>query len=178
MSVEMDLKFAASHAKEAAERKRAEGCLDCADEHLQLAAWLEELQAYKDTGVSAQELQDVVDLFTEATVSEVDVPKELKRWMERCTWHARKCVELGEKLSSTVEEANFFYKNYETQVSERIRLERKLRRTEKLVLAMKTDLLLAASGHCCGICARKTECADVAQVSCCSAFRYYKTEEE
>ena len=176
--MEMDLKFAASHAKEAAERKRAEGCLDCADEHLQLAAWLEELQAYKDTGVSAQELQDVVDLFTEATVSEVDVPKELKRWMERCTWHARRCVELGEKLSSTVEEANFFHKNYEAQVSERIRMERKLRRTEKLVSAMKTDLLLAASGHCCGICARKTECADVAQVACCSAFRYYKTEEE
>ena len=77
-----------------------------------------------------------------------------------------------------MEEANFFHKNYETQVSERIRLERKLRRTEKLVLVMETDLLLAASGHCCGICARKTECADVAQVSCCSAFRYYKTEEE
>ena len=136
------------------------------------------LAAYEDTGVSPKELQDVVDLFTEATVSEVDVPKELKRWMERCTWHARRCVELGEKLSSTVEEANFFHKNYEAQVSERIRMERKLRRTEKLVSAMKTDLLLAASGHCCGICARKTECADVAQVTCCSAFRYYKTEEE
>lgn len=39
------------------------------------------------------------------------------------------------------------------------------------------NLLLAASGHCCDICARKAECADAAQVTCCSAFRYYKTEE-
>ena len=104
LSVEMDLKFAASHAKEAAERKRAEGCLDCADEHLQLAEWLEELQAYKDTGVSAQDLQDVVDLFIEATVSDVDIPKELKRWMERCTWHVRKCSELSEKLGRAKED--------------------------------------------------------------------------
>ena len=86
------------------------------------------LAAYEDTGVSPKELQDVVDLFTEATVSGVDIPKELKRWMERCTWHVRKCVELGEKLRSTVEEANFFHKNYEAQVSERIRMERKLRK--------------------------------------------------
>lgn len=175
--MEMDLKFAASHAKEAAERKRAEGCLDCADEHLQLAAWLEELQAYKDTGVSAKELQDVVDLFTETTMSEVDIPKEFKRWMERCTWHVRKCSELSKKLSSTEEEANHFHKKYETKTSENVCLERELRRAEKLIAAMKADLLLAASGHCCGICARKVECADVAQVTCCSAFRYYKTEE-
>ena len=176
--MEMDLKFATSRAKEAAERKRAEGCSDCADEHLQLAAWLEELQAYKDTGVSAQELQDVVDLFTEATVSNVDIPKELKRWMERCTWHVRKCSELGEELGRAKEEAECFHNNYAIQVNEKERLSRKLLRAEKLIATMKADLLLAASGHCCGICARKTECDDVAQVSCCSAFRYYKTEEE
>ena len=177
MSVEMDLKFAASHAREAAERKRAEGCLDCADEHLQLAAWLEELQAYKNTGVSVQELQDVVDLFTEATVSNVDIPRELKRWMERCTWHVRKCSELSEKLGRAKEEAECFHNNYAIQVNEKERLSRKLLRAEKLIAAMKADLLLAASGHCCGICARKEECADIAQVTCCSAFRYYKTEE-
>ena len=34
------------------------------------------LAAYEDTGVSPKELQDVVDLFTEATVSGVDIQQE------------------------------------------------------------------------------------------------------
>lgn len=178
MSVEMDLKFAASHAKEAAERKRAEGCLDCADEHLQLAAWLEELQAYKDTGVSAQELQDVVDLFTEVTVSNVDIPKELKRWMERCTWPARRCVELKEKLDRADEIAECLRRECSAQTNKRLRAEVKRSRAEKKLEMMRKDLLLAASGHCCEICAKKAGCADAAQVTCCLAFRYYKTEEE
>lgn len=80
--MEMDLKFAASHAREAAERKRAEGCLDCADEHLQLAAWLEELQDYKDTGVSAQELY-VFEVCLDGKTEEAD--EMLARFMEAQT---------------------------------------------------------------------------------------------
>lgn len=174
---ETGLRSAASHAREVADRKRAEGCLDCAEEHLQLAAWLEELQAYKDTGVSVQELQDVVDLFTEVTVSNVDIPKELKKWMDRCTWHVGKCGELREKLDRTEIELENTRRVLGDRMEELNGAESALEKARETIASMKADLLLTASGHCCGICARKAECADVAQVTCCSAFRYYKTEE-
>ena len=36
------------HARESADRIEKEGCIHCANEHRQLADWLEELKSYKN----------------------------------------------------------------------------------------------------------------------------------
>lgn len=52
------------------------------------------LAAYEDTGLTPEEIQEAVDLFPGSD----DLPKEIKSWVERCTWHCRKCAELRAKL--------------------------------------------------------------------------------
>lgn len=44
----MTLEEAIIHSKEVAIEKRSEGCIECANEHEQLAAWLEELKDYRE----------------------------------------------------------------------------------------------------------------------------------
>ena len=145
----------------------------------------------KEAGLTAREEElakqrEVVARLSEERVQELERISGLTS--EQAKEHLLKIVEdevkhetavmIKEMESRAKEEAECFHNNYAIQVNEKEHLSRKLLRAEKLIAAMKADLLLAASGHCCGICARKTECADVAQVACCSAFRYYKTEEE
>ena len=50
----------------------------------------EEFAAYKATGLTAEEIQEAVDLYPGSD----DVAREIKSWVERCTWHVRKCNEL------------------------------------------------------------------------------------
>lgn len=48
---------------------------------------------------------------------------------------------------------------------------------EKLLAAMKADMLLAASGHCCKICTKKNQCTDTEYVTCCSVFQWNPSHE-
>ena len=52
------------------------------------------LAAYEDTGLEPEEIKEAVELFQGAD----DIPKEIKSWVERCTWHVRKCAELSKAL--------------------------------------------------------------------------------
>lgn len=70
--------------KDVCKKMGNDGCKDCP-----IAKAIDKLAAYENTGVSPQELQEVVNLFSEFI--EPFVPAELQNWMERCTWHVRKC---------------------------------------------------------------------------------------
>ena len=52
---------------------------------------LNRLAEYEDTGLTPEDIQEAVDLFKDW--KDADIPKELKSWVERCTWHVRKCEE-------------------------------------------------------------------------------------
>lgn len=55
------------------------------------------LAAYEDTGLSPEQIQEAVDLLNDSFY-DADIPKELISWVERCTWHVRKCNELRTQL--------------------------------------------------------------------------------
>ncbi len=55
------------------------------------------LAAYENTGLSPEQIQEAVDLLN-ASFYDADIPKELLSWVERCTWHVRKCNELRIEL--------------------------------------------------------------------------------
>lgn len=57
---------------------------------------VDRLAEYEDTGLEPKDIQEAVDLFKD--FKDADIPKELKSWVERCTWHARKCEELLREL--------------------------------------------------------------------------------
>ena len=67
------------------------GCEGCP-----IAEAIDKLAAYDHTGVSPQELQEVVNLFSEFV--EPHVPAELKNWMERCIWHVQKCNDQRQEI--------------------------------------------------------------------------------
>ncbi|MCB6366619.1 hypothetical protein LI291_10590 [Intestinibacillus massiliensis] len=55
------------------------------------------LAAYEDTGLEPEEIQEAVDLFP---WEDADIPVELKKWVERGTWHVRRCNEYSKKLQA------------------------------------------------------------------------------
>lgn len=67
------------------------GCEGCP-----ISEAIDKLAAYENTGVSPQELQEVVNLFSEFV--EPHVPAELKNWMERCIWHVQKCNDQRQEI--------------------------------------------------------------------------------
>ena len=78
------------------------GCEGCP-----IAAAIDKLAAYENTGVSPQELQEVVNLFSDFI--EPSVPAELQNRMERCVWHVQKCNDQHqeiERLRKELEIAN------------------------------------------------------------------------
>lgn len=93
--------------KEPTKKNICNGCKDNCDEcSLKIAT--ERLAAYEDTGLSPKQIQEAVDLLNDSFY-DVDIPKELMSWVERCTWHVRKCNELRTQLDKyealgTVEE--------------------------------------------------------------------------
>ena len=54
------------------------------------------LGLYENTGLEPEDIQEAVNLFNDGIG--VDLPRELKSWVERCTWHVRKCHELNREL--------------------------------------------------------------------------------
>lgn len=67
------------------------------------AAESKELAAYRATGLAPDEIQEVVDLWP---YENSDIPAAMKRWIERCTWHVRKCDELSDALTTVTTEWN------------------------------------------------------------------------
>lgn len=64
------------------------------------------LAEYENTGLEPKEIQEAVDLFKDWKDAD-DIPKELKSWVERCTWHVRECWRLSRELDE--------YKKAETE---------------------------------------------------------------
>lgn len=62
-----------------------------------MSAVTNKLAAYENTGLSPEQIQEAVDLLN-ASFYDADIPKELLSWVERCTWHVRKCNELRIEL--------------------------------------------------------------------------------
>lgn len=61
----------------------------------------EELLAYRRTGLSPQEIQEAVDLFSDTNAT---IPEEIKGWVKRASFHAYKCVELEQQISKLQQE--------------------------------------------------------------------------
>ena len=61
----------------------------------------EELLAYRRTGLSPQEIQEAVDLFSDTNAT---IPEEIKGWVQRAYFHAYKCVELEQQISKLQKE--------------------------------------------------------------------------
>lgn len=54
-----------------------------------------ELEKYMASGVTSDELHEVVALFP---WERVDIPTEIKGWAKRCTWYVGKCAQLNGML--------------------------------------------------------------------------------
>ena len=68
------------------------GCDNC-----QIYKAIKKLAAYENTGLSPEQIQEAVDLLSD-NFYDADIPKEIKSWVERCTWHVRKCNDLHAEL--------------------------------------------------------------------------------
>lgn len=77
---------------EVCEGREDEGCEGCP-----LATAINKLAAYENTGLSPEQIQKAVNLLNDSFY-DADIPKELSSWVERCTWHVRKCNELHTEL--------------------------------------------------------------------------------
>lgn len=64
---------------------------------------LAELGEYRRTGLTAADIQEAVNLLNN-TILPVDLPAELKSWVERCTWHVKKCAELHKELAALIDQ--------------------------------------------------------------------------
>lgn len=63
--------------------------------------YIDRLARYEDTGLAPEDIQEVVDLLAGF---DMDVPKEVKSWAARCTWHVKKCAELDRQLEQAREQ--------------------------------------------------------------------------
>ena len=65
-------------------------------EPVQSAADAALLAEYRRTGLSPDDLNEVADLFR--SIPDADIPAEIKGWVARGAWQARRCAELEKKL--------------------------------------------------------------------------------
>lgn len=77
---------------EVCEGREGEGCEGCP-----LATAINKLAAYENTGLSPEQIQEAVNLLNDSFY-DADIPKELLSWVERCTWHVKKCNALNTEL--------------------------------------------------------------------------------
>lgn len=62
---------------------------------------LSELAEYRKTGLSAADIQEAANLLNNTIHG--DLPAELKSWVERCTWHVKKCAELHKEAATLID---------------------------------------------------------------------------
>lgn len=86
--------------------------------------YIDLLAHYEDTGLTPGEIQEAVDLLN---FEGADVPKELKSWAERCTWHVRKFNELmtllGKKVAENIALKSELWDNYPLTVHDLIKMD-------------------------------------------------------
>jgi hypothetical protein len=91
----MTLDEAIQHCKEQVQEQAKKGCYSCAEEHQQLAEWLKELKAYKETwnklrmwladtrlAIAPDETLDDVDEEL-VRVAQVDMIDTVLEWMDK-----------------------------------------------------------------------------------------------
>ena len=95
-----------------------------------------ELMAYRQTGLTPSEIQEAVDLFKDTNSA---VPDEIKGWVNRASFHARKCVE----LEKTIKDLSLQVVSLQVEATERMKNalnERIHRETEEIVERVATGL--------------------------------------
>ena len=79
------------------------------------------LMAYRKTGLTPSEIQEAVDLFKDTNTS---VPAEIIGWVQRATFHARKCAELEQRIKELEQQLTDFQvreaKTLKEQLTERL----------------------------------------------------------
>ena len=84
----------------------------------------EELMAYRRTGLKPSEIQEAVDLFKDTNAS---VPDEIIGWVQRASFHTRKCVEMEQKIKDLEQQLTGFQvreaKTLKEQLIERLTAE-------------------------------------------------------
>ena len=91
----MTIDEAIQHCKEQVQEQAKKGCLSCAEEHQQLAEWLKELKAYKETwsklgmwladtrlAIAPDEFLNDVDEEL-VRVAQVDMIDTVLEWMDK-----------------------------------------------------------------------------------------------
>ena len=91
----MTIDEAIQHCKEQVQEQAKKGCYSCAEEHQQLAEWLKELKAYKETwnklgmwladtrlAIAPDETLDDVDEKL-VRVAQVDMIDTVSEWMDK-----------------------------------------------------------------------------------------------
>ena len=67
-------------------REKAVGCSECAKDHGQLAEWLEELQNYRDTGLTPSMVRSLIKREKESHKRAVERAIQLDELQERIRW--------------------------------------------------------------------------------------------
>lgn len=103
---------------------------------------LAELAEYRRTGLKAADIQEAVNLLND-TIHPTSLPEELKSWVERCTWHVKRCAELHKEADTLTRELDWKDKAVELA-------QRKQAEVETALAAAKTDIaaLLWLEGRC------------------------------
>ena len=66
---------------------------------------IDELMAYRRTGLKPSEIQEAVDLFKDTNRS---VPDEIIGWVQRASFHTRKCAEMEQKIKELEQQLTGF----------------------------------------------------------------------
>lgn len=69
----------------------------CADDKLCCNGDAAELEKYRRTGLTAEEVQQAADLFSETSLS---VPEEIIGFVNRASYHCKKCADLDKQISN------------------------------------------------------------------------------
>ena len=77
----------------------------------------DELMAYRRTGLKPSEIQEAVDLFKDTNAS---VPDEIIGWVQRASFHTRKCVEMEQKIKDLEQQLTGFQVREAKALKERL----------------------------------------------------------
>ena len=138
----MTIDEAIKHAERVAEANKSANCIECAEEHQQLADWLKELKAYKENqGDIHRKIKAIVrhydydcqrEIFVEECAEAIQAVQKCKR-SEVCTYAFANLVEEVADVLITAEQMRLYLgaervdKAIETKVNRQIgRIEREI----------------------------------------------------
>ena len=90
----MTIDEAIAHAREVASRKFDDRvhCISCAEEHEQLADWLEELKAYREIG-TVEEYKSAIECYTKEYLLRRNLQDQIKEQYNKAIYDALSVVE-------------------------------------------------------------------------------------